>query len=90
MFKEREYKERMNGKQWVLDSRASYHMTSELDMLTNLFKFPEAMKILGPNGKVALTKELGTIDLGSELILEHVLYPNFYLQPNICALVDEG
>ena len=58
----------MNGKQWVLDSRASYHMTSELDIFANLFKFPKAIKILGPNGKVALVKEAGTIDLGNGLI----------------------
>jgi len=57
----------------VLELGAAYHMTFELDMSANLFKLDEVIKILGSNGKVALAKEVRIIDLGSGVILKHML-----------------
>jgi len=76
LFKERENKERMNGKQqWVLDTGASYH---NIHLFIDMFKLSSEIKIVGPNGELASVKEAGTIDFGNYMVLRHVLYiPSF-------------
>ena len=72
--KERENTERMNGNfngrlQWVLDTGASYHMSSNVHAFTNLFKFPVEITIKGPSGTMGKVQEAGTINLDHGRIL---------------------
>jgi len=62
MFKERERKDKMNGKfvstKWGLDSGASYHMTSGLNVLFNLHTLGELDHISLPDGRMIIAKRL--------------------------------
>jgi len=60
--------------QWVLDPRASHHMTSQVVALENLHKFPDSIKITLPHGKGITVEKVRTINDGTTLVLRDVLY----------------
>jgi len=82
MFKQRERKDKMNGKfvstKWVLDSGASYHMTSDLHILFNLHSLDEPVHISFPDGIMIIAKKAGQVKVRENLVLKEVLYtPTF-------------
>ena len=85
MFKEEENQERLSGKklpiaslEWILDSGASHHMTSNIIAINDLCDLPQAIYILIPNGIVVKVKQAGTVNLRHGLVQKNVLYsPEF-------------
>ena len=72
LFKEREKKEKLTVKKglatsifgWVLDTCASYHMTSDMGALTSLFYLGQLLYITLPDGKIVKVRQAGTVNLG--------------------------
>ena len=59
---------------WGLDVGVSYHMTSEMHALTNLFYLPQVIYIALPDGEILKVRQAGIVDVGHGLILKNVLY----------------
>lgn len=80
-FKAKENQERMSGKnfsvvaiQWVLDSRASHHMTSNPHIIQNLTQLTRPIFITGPSGEILVIEQAGTVVISPNLILKNVSY----------------
>jgi len=59
---------------WVLDTEASYHMTSYLYALTALFDLAQPIYITLPDGKIVKVWQAGTVNLRHGLVLKNVIY----------------
>lgn len=77
LFKERqnqEKMEKMSGKclhitpmQWVLDLGASHHMTSNLDILANVYILKKPIIISQPDGHQVKVEKAGTVRIGPDI-----------------------
>lgn len=82
MSKDRERKEKMSGKsqpsQWVLDSGASHHMTSNIHVFANLHILSEPINIGLTDRRIIVAEKAGKMNLVGGLTLKEVLYtPTF-------------
>lgn len=67
-----------NVDEWIVDSGATDHMTSQLDILTNIKLAASQMKIKLPTGDTAVISHIGDVELSNGLKLIGVLYvPTF-------------
>lgn len=63
---------------WIVDSGASYHMTSDSNGLINLTATKNNPKLNLPNGKTYVITHVGDKKLECNLFLKNVLYvPEF-------------
>ncbi|KAL9226203.1 hypothetical protein vseg_002041 [Gypsophila vaccaria] len=75
-------KVRMNGKTdqtdlWLLDSGATHHMTGNFSCLRDV-QDTDACMVALPNGKFSKSTKEGTVSIGGNLLLKHVLFvPDF-------------
>ena len=76
IFKEKESQERLSDKdrnftshEWILDSGASFHMTSNITVVNELYDLAQVIYILIPNGIVVKVQWAGTVNLGHGLVL---------------------
>jgi len=67
-----------NPLEWILDSRASHHIISNFQALTNLEKLPEVINITTLTSYIVAVGEAGTVYLLHGLILKNVLYSPFF------------
>ena len=66
------------SKAWIIDSRASDHITPDLSLLHNVRKIQVIYYITMPNGRQAQIKHIGSMLLAPSLVLESVLHiPKF-------------
>jgi len=69
--------EKLSGKtkcvDFLIDSGASHHMTGFLDLLTEIYDIPHSVVVL-PNAKHTIATKEGTLVLGANLKLTHVLF----------------
>ena len=91
LFKEKENQEKLSGKkysstslEWILDSDASYPMTSNITIINDLYDLLQAIFILIPNGVVIKVKQAGMVNLGHDCLLKNVLYSLEF----ICNLIS--
>jgi len=59
---------------WVLDTGASYHMTSDLPALIDLFNLAQVVYIMLLDGKIVKVRQAGIVNLGHGIILKNVHY----------------
>ncbi|KAL2934853.1 Retrovirus-related Pol polyprotein from transposon RE1, partial [Bienertia sinuspersici] len=65
-------------KEWIIDSRASDHMTGDVRKLENPVRAEENQRITLPNGKTAKVTHVGKVRLSDKLELKNVLFvPEF-------------
>ncbi|KAK9698730.1 hypothetical protein RND81_08G127100 [Saponaria officinalis] len=63
---------------WIVDSGATNHMTSQLNMLKNVKELSTKLKISLPDGRYVYVTHKGDVDLDNSLMLKEVLYvPGF-------------
>ncbi|KMT01277.1 hypothetical protein BVRB_9g212940 [Beta vulgaris subsp. vulgaris] len=63
---------------WIMDSRATHHMTCEADLLLHKRKLDKSVKIGLLDGYCNYVTEMGDIALSDGIILKHVLFaPRF-------------
>jgi len=63
---------------WVLDTGAFHHMTSNLATLTNIYTLSTPVFICQPDGRQVKVEKAGLVKLGPNIILKDVLYtPTF-------------
>ncbi|KAJ8441288.1 hypothetical protein Cgig2_013395 [Carnegiea gigantea] len=74
--------EKMSGKcshitpiQWILDLGASHHMTSNFDILTNVYNLKTPIIILQPYGRQVKVEKASTVRIGPDIWLKDVLEP---------------
>ncbi|KAG7546410.1 Integrase catalytic core [Arabidopsis suecica] len=69
--------EKLSGKtncvDFLIDSGASHHMTGFLDLLTEIYDIPHSAVVL-PNAKHTIATKEGTLILGANMKLTHVLF----------------
>ena len=69
--------EKLSGKHmnvdFLLDSGASHHITGDVDLLTDLCEIPRSIIVL-PNGKHTYATKEGSLHLGGDRTLTHVLF----------------
>lgn len=58
---------------WILDSRATHHMTSDKTILSNISHLPYPMLIRLPNGYRVKLTQIGNVTLGSGITLKSPL-----------------
>ncbi|CAM8889614.1 unnamed protein product [Rhodiola kirilowii] len=62
-----------NAHSWIVDSGATNHFVSNIDLISGLYKLPQECKVLLPNSEVIGIAYAGKCVLSSELLLEDVL-----------------
>ncbi|CAM8889602.1 unnamed protein product [Rhodiola kirilowii] len=62
-----------NTHSWIVDSGATNHFVSNIDLISGLYKLPQECKVLLPNSEVIGIAYAGKCVLSSELLLEDVL-----------------
>ncbi|KAH9764455.1 hypothetical protein KPL70_001531 [Citrus sinensis] len=79
---------KLNSMEWILDTRASHHMTGNRKILCDIvFVIPCSIQL--PNGNATMENTEGTVVLASHLQLNNVLFvPSFTLQFNFCIATD--
>ncbi|KAG7558923.1 Ribonuclease H-like superfamily [Arabidopsis thaliana x Arabidopsis arenosa] len=69
--------EKLSGKtncvDFLIDSGASHHMTGFIDLLTEIYDIPHSVVVL-PNDKHTIATKQGTLILGTNMKLTHVLF----------------
>ncbi|KAK9673127.1 hypothetical protein RND81_12G148200 [Saponaria officinalis] len=63
---------------WIIDSGATNHMSSKLDVINNVKELQTKLRISLPDGRYVLVTHKGEVDLNRDLQLTDVLYvPSF-------------
>jgi len=63
---------------WIVDTRATYHMTTNLHMFKNLSVLPKPIMIGLPDGSVKSVTLGGNVQLTANIILHNVLFVPYF------------